>query len=289
MGCWAYYFLLLWIIPSFPIWSTRSFFCSETLKKSNTLILSSEVEYLLRVLEKLVCWCILIFKNLEIIRLSTLRRGPSRLTLRNVHGCFMEWSTIASWWLGHPSEKYEFVNWDDEIPNINGKIQNSWQPKHQPDWVYLIDYWDNLPGIKWTIAGPNWDAMNINEQILRIVRYWTSPPKHENIPILYVMSSPTEIGIGWILDELFAWWTPKIDESCFKRHQILVDMTSQKNVHGRTIEPSQLCTNGCIPSFEMDDNCWAAPPIFNHHMVYILSMYLYNLKYVAGRGKKYRC
>ena len=24
---------------------------------------------------------------------------------------------------GHPSEKYEFVNWDDEIPNINGKIK----------------------------------------------------------------------------------------------------------------------------------------------------------------------
>ena len=24
----------------------------------------------------------------------------------------------AGWWLGHPSEKYEFVNWDDEIPNI---------------------------------------------------------------------------------------------------------------------------------------------------------------------------
>ena len=23
--------------------------------------------------------------------------------------------------MGHPSEKYEFVSWDDEIPNINGK------------------------------------------------------------------------------------------------------------------------------------------------------------------------
>ena len=26
-----------------------------------------------------------------------------------------------AWWLGHPSEKYEFVNWDDNIPNIWGK------------------------------------------------------------------------------------------------------------------------------------------------------------------------
>ena len=25
---------------------------------------------------------------------------------------------ITGWWLGHPSEKYEFVNWDDEIPKI---------------------------------------------------------------------------------------------------------------------------------------------------------------------------
>ena len=25
---------------------------------------------------------------------------------------------FSGWWLGHPSEKYEFVNWDDEIPNI---------------------------------------------------------------------------------------------------------------------------------------------------------------------------
>ena len=23
-----------------------------------------------------------------------------------------------------PSEKYDFVNWDDEIPNINGKMKN---------------------------------------------------------------------------------------------------------------------------------------------------------------------
>ena len=26
--------------------------------------------------------------------------------------------TISGWWYTHPSEKYEFVSWDDEIPNI---------------------------------------------------------------------------------------------------------------------------------------------------------------------------
>ena len=38
------------------------------------------------------------------------------------------------WWLGHPSEKCEFVNWDGEIPNISGKIKHV--PNHQP-----VKYW----------------------------------------------------------------------------------------------------------------------------------------------------
>ena len=29
---------------------------------------------------------------------------------------------IAGWWLGHPSEKYEYVSWDDEkFPILMGK------------------------------------------------------------------------------------------------------------------------------------------------------------------------
>ena len=40
--------------------------------------------------------------------------------------------TMTGWWLGHPSEKYEFVNWDDEIPNISGKIQKMATSYHQP-------------------------------------------------------------------------------------------------------------------------------------------------------------
>ena len=35
----------------------------------------------------------------------------------------------------NPSEKiFLSVNWDDEIPNINGKIKK-WQPNHQPDVI----------------------------------------------------------------------------------------------------------------------------------------------------------
>ena len=38
---------------------------------------------------------------------------------------------MTGWWLGHPSEKYEFVNWDDDIPNISGKIKNGNQTTNQ--------------------------------------------------------------------------------------------------------------------------------------------------------------
>jgi len=31
---------------------------------------------------------------------------------------------VTGWWLSHPSEKYEFVSWDYEIPIIYGKINN---------------------------------------------------------------------------------------------------------------------------------------------------------------------
>ena len=40
---------------------------------------------------------------------------------------------FTGWWLGHPSEKYEFVNWDDnQNPILMGKSKK-WQPNHQPD------------------------------------------------------------------------------------------------------------------------------------------------------------
>ena len=43
-------------------------------------------------------------------------------------------STSSGWWYTYPSEKYEVVSWDDEIPNIWKFIENI--PKHQPEYVY---------------------------------------------------------------------------------------------------------------------------------------------------------
>ena len=42
---------------------------------------------------------------------------------------------LPGWWLSHPSEKYELVNWDDDIPNI-------WDNEsHVPVTTNQI-YWD---------------------------------------------------------------------------------------------------------------------------------------------------
>ena len=38
----------------------------------------------------------------------------------------------TGWWYTYPSEKYEFVSWDDEIPNMMGKIIQSCSSHHQP-------------------------------------------------------------------------------------------------------------------------------------------------------------
>jgi hypothetical protein len=39
----------------------------------------------------------------------------SRLGSKNM---VIEKTTRTGWWLTYPSEKYEFVSWDDDIPNI---------------------------------------------------------------------------------------------------------------------------------------------------------------------------
>jgi hypothetical protein len=45
----------------------------------------------------------------------------------------MENHHFTGWWLTYPSGKYDFVSWDDEIPNIwKNKIH---VPNHQPAQV----------------------------------------------------------------------------------------------------------------------------------------------------------
>ena len=37
---------------------------------------------------------------------------------------WIQWTNKAGWWLSHPSEKYDFVSWDDEIPDRTRKHGN---------------------------------------------------------------------------------------------------------------------------------------------------------------------
>ena len=43
-------------------------------------------------------------------------------------------TSTTGWWHAYPSEKYEFVSWHDEIPNIWKKKH---VPNHQPDYYIL--------------------------------------------------------------------------------------------------------------------------------------------------------
>ena len=60
----------------------------------------------------------------------------------------MAYQTCAGWWLTYPSEKYEFVSWDDDIPNWMEKLKNV--PNHQPDMscICLFSFVQNSMGIK---------------------------------------------------------------------------------------------------------------------------------------------
>jgi len=71
---------------------------------------------------------------------------------------------LSGWWLTYPSDKYDFVSWDYEIPNI--WKNKSHVPKHQPDFMLSNDYlvggvailksdgvrqWEGLSDILWKI------------------------------------------------------------------------------------------------------------------------------------------
>ena len=50
--------------------------------------------------------------------------------------CIIEHTIITGWWLTYPSEKYEFVSWDDDISDIWKKRNHV--PNHQPEIVHRI-------------------------------------------------------------------------------------------------------------------------------------------------------
>ena len=50
-------------------------------------------------------------------------------------------SNDTGWWYNYPSEKYEFVSWDD-YSQLNGTIKNV--PNHQPVYHFFCENWEGL-------------------------------------------------------------------------------------------------------------------------------------------------
>ena len=64
-------------------------------------------------------------------------------------------SNIAGRWYTYPSEKYEFVNWNDDIPNI-WNIIHSCSSHHQPDiYVYINPNKSPFPMVYKSYINPN--------------------------------------------------------------------------------------------------------------------------------------
>ena len=65
----------------------------------------------------IVIWCYLVLQVLDAN--SHWKAITHRIDIITILGKSLNYrSYITGWWFSHPSEKYEFVNWDDEIPNI---------------------------------------------------------------------------------------------------------------------------------------------------------------------------
>ena len=53
---------------------------------------------------------------------------------------------LSHWWYAYPSEKYEFVSWDDySIPNMMGKSYSSHVPNHQPVMLHSPRWCPTIP------------------------------------------------------------------------------------------------------------------------------------------------
>ena len=76
--------------------------------------------------------------------------------------------SLSGWWHTYPSEKYDLVNWDDEVPNIhwkkkkfqittNQKMLGTFLDFNQPSIVYkCLEYSYGWPKSPWELPPKKW-------------------------------------------------------------------------------------------------------------------------------------
>ena len=69
-----------------------------------------------------------------LVTLLIPRAGKSSQSLKNQGNLGPPKGIYTGWWLTYPSEKYEFVSWDDNIPNIGKNKKCS-----KPPTSYVLD------------------------------------------------------------------------------------------------------------------------------------------------------
>ena len=86
----------------------------------------------------------------------------------------LSWSTMtysrsAGWWLSHPSEKYEFVSWDHDIPNIWKVIKTMFQTTNQFVILVIKKKKNEFHG---STPWPPWDLGKNHNSLRRKPRAW---------------------------------------------------------------------------------------------------------------------
>ena len=107
--------------------------------------------------------------------------------------------TITGWWYTYPSEKYDFVSWDDDIPKINGEIVQSCSSHHQPDYVHLGASENGGYSYQWPLESGMlcWWFQLIWKIWLRELGWWLLIIPNDYIMEKYKMfQSTNQIGFG---------------------------------------------------------------------------------------------
>ena len=101
-------------------------------------------------------------------------REPRAASIARRLPCFPQIQLLPGWWYTHPSEKYDFVSWDDDIPIYSGKIKFMFQSTNE--YSNGFQRTDQSP---FSLVDPGAWWLQYGEQYLPILVQW-HPLSHGN-------------------------------------------------------------------------------------------------------------